>query len=190
MRASVGRHNGDMGTGHADFKLTMNELRVVARYAVEIAEVVLPLFEEIAADDPRPRAAIDAAWVFVHGAARTKLQRDTSAAAHRAAMEVSDEAAQHAARATADAAAAAYLHPLAQATQVGHILRATAGAAYAAEVRAGGNPAVGDALIEQAHQRATSVLIDLLHRYPRALPGKGRVADLTNTLDTSLRTLC
>lgn len=177
-----------MTTGTADFGLTMNELRVVARYAAESAEVVLRLFEEVAAEDPRPRAAIEAAWIFAHGAGRTKLQRVAALAAHQAAREVSDEAAQHAARAAGDAAAAAYLHPLAKATQVGHILRAAAGAARAAELRAGGTPAVGDALIEQAHERASPVLVDVLSRYPRAPVGTSRVAHLMKTLDNSLRT--
>lgn len=188
MRVGCGRHNEGMATGPADFELTMDELRVVARYAAESAEVVLHLFEEVAADDPRPRAAIEAAFVFAHGAGRTRLQRVTAVAAHRAAREVSDEAAQHAARAAGDAAAAAYLHPLAKATQVGHILRAAAGAARAAEVRAGDNPDVGDALLEQARERATQLLVDVLHRYPLAPMGKNRVAELMTTLDNSLRT--
>ncbi|MDN5767154.1 MAG: hypothetical protein L0H96_11400 [Humibacillus sp.] len=100
-----------------------------------------------------------------------------------------DPPSQRAARATAVAAAAADLHPLAKGTQVEPILRAAAGAAYAAELRADGNPAVGDAVIEQAHQRATLVLVDVGHRYSPALLGKGRAANLMNTLDTSLRTL-
>ncbi len=86
----------------------MDEVRVVARYAAESAEVVLHLFEEVDLDDPRPREAIEAAHVFAHGARRTRLQRVTAVAAHRAARDVSDEAAQHAARAAGDAAAAAY----------------------------------------------------------------------------------
>ncbi|MET3803527.1 hypothetical protein ABIB25_000511 [Nakamurella sp. UYEF19] len=165
----------------------MDELRMVVRYAAESAEAVLPLFEEVATDDRRPCAAIEAAWMFAHGAGRTNLQRITAVAAHRAASEVSDEAAQHAARAAGDAAAAAYLHPLANATQVGHILRAVAGAARAAELRAGGDPHVGDALIELACNRATATLIDVLNRYPRALVGVSRVTDLMKTLDESLR---
>lgn len=177
-----------MALSPADFELTMDELRVVARYAAESAEVVLHLFEEIAPDDPRPRAAIEAACAFADGAGRTRLQRVTAAEAHRAAREVSDEAAQHAAHAAADAAAAAYLHPLAKASQVGHILRAAASAARAAELRAGDDPDVGDTLIEQARERATPLLVDVLHRYPRAPTGKHRVAELVTTLDSTLRT--
>lgn len=177
-----------MATGTADFELTMDELRVVARFAAESAQVVLSLFEEVATNDPRPREAIEAAWLFAQGADRTKLQRITAIAAHRAAREVSDEAAQHAARSAGDAAAAAYLHPLANATQIGHILRAAAGAARAAELSAGGDPDVGDALIEMARERATPVLVDVLNRYPLAPVGTSRVADLLKTLDDSLRT--
>jgi len=177
-----------MPTGTGDFELTMDELRVVARYAAESAQQVLPLFEDAAGEDPRPRAAIEAARVFANGAARTRLQRVTALAAHRAATDVANEAAQHAARAAGDAASAAYLHPLAKATQVGHILRAAASAARAAELSAGDDPDVASALIEQARRRASPVLVDVLSRYPLAPAGKSRVAHLMKTLDSSLRT--
>ena len=73
-----------MPIGKSDFELSMDELRVVARYAVESAQEVLPLFEEANSVDLRPRLAIGAAWEFVHGAARTRLQRVTALDAHRA----------------------------------------------------------------------------------------------------------
>nr|WP_176740639.1 exonuclease SbcC [Streptomyces sp. SID4951] len=166
----------------------MDELRVVARYVVESAEEVLPVFEAARPNDPRPRAAIDAAREFVNGARRTKLQRITSLDAHRAAKEATTEAERLAARAAGDAAAAAYLHPIAKATQVGHILRAAASAARVGELNAGGDAAVGLKLIEQARQRATPVLIDVLNRYPLAPTGKSRAAQLMTILDRSLRT--
>ena len=147
------------------------------------------LFEEAKAEDPRPRSAIEAAWEFANGAARTKLQRIAALDAHRAARDIADETGQHAARSAGDAAAAAYLHPLAKATQVGHILRAAASAARAAELSAGDLPDVGNALIERARRRATPVLIDVLNRYPLAPVGKSRVAQLMKTLDAALRTL-
>lgn len=115
------------------------------------------------------------------------MQRVTSIAAHRAATDVADEAAKHAACAAGDDAAA-YLHPLAKATQVGHILRAAASAARAAEMSAGDDPAVGSALIEQARRRASPVLVGVLSRYPLAPVGESRLAHLMKTLDTSLRT--
>lgn len=171
-----------------DFELTMEELRIVVRYVVKSAEDVLPAFEEAVPDDPRPRAAVDAAWEFANGARRTKLQRVTALDAHRAAKEAPTETARLAARAAGDAAAAAYLHPIAKATQVGHILRGAACAARVAELSAGGDPAVGDELIEQARRRATPVLVDVLVRYPLAPKGRSRVAHLMSTLDALLRT--
>ena len=68
-----------------DFELTMDELREVARYVMADATDVLPVFEAAVPDDPRPRAAIEAARRFAEGAARTKLQRVTALDAHRAA---------------------------------------------------------------------------------------------------------
>jgi hypothetical protein len=104
-----------------------------------------------------------------------------------AAKDVADEAAQHAARAAGDAAAAAYLHPLAKATQVRHILGAPASATRAAELSAGDDPKVGIALIEAARVRAVPILIDVLCRYPLAPAGRGRVAHLMKMFDTALR---
>jgi hypothetical protein len=153
----------------------------------ESAEDVLSFYEEAHPDDPRPRAAIEAARAFANGSPRTRLQRVAALDAHRAAKDATTEAACHAARAAGDAASAAYLHPLPNATQVGHILRAAANAARAAEVRAGNDPAVGEMAIEQARERATPLLIDVLRRYQPAPVGTSRVGQLMKTLDLSLR---
>ncbi|MFC0032586.1 putative immunity protein [Micromonospora chaiyaphumensis] len=174
-------------TVSGDFDLTMAELRVVARYVVWHAEEVLPVFEQAVPDDPRPRAAIDAAWAFINGARRTTVQRVTSLDAHRAARSAPSEVARLAARCAGDAASAAYLHPIAKASQVGHILRACASAARIGELAAGGDPTVGDALLERSRQRATPLLIDVLRRYPPAPGGSSRVARLMSALDHSLR---
>ncbi|WFE32956.1 putative immunity protein [Micromonospora sp. WMMD975] len=170
-----------------DFDLTMDELRVVAGYVVRHAEDVLPVFEQAVPDDPRPRAAIGAARAFVDGAARTKLQRVASMDAHRAAQAAPSEAARLAARSAGDAAAAAYLHPLARASQVGHILRAAASAARIGELAAGGDPAVGAALLDRSRRRATPALVDVLRRYPPVTGGSSRVARLMGALDDALR---
>ncbi|MEU5844483.1 putative immunity protein [Rhodococcus sp. NPDC047139] len=170
-----------------DFELTVGELRVVARYAAESAQDVLPVFEESVPGDRRPRAALDAAWEFAGGARRTSLQRVTASDAHRAAKQASTEAAALAARCAGDAPAAAYLHPIAKATQVGHILRAAASAARIAELRADDDPAVGNSMIEQARRRATPTLVDVLSRYPPAPTSKTRVGQLMSALDASLR---
>lgn len=170
-----------------DFELTTDELRVVARYVTETAEEVLGVYEGAHPDDPRPRAAINAAWLFVNGAPRTQAQRVASLDAHRAAKGADTEAARLAAQAAGDAASAAYLHPIAKAHQVGHILRAAASAARIAEINGGGDPEAGDITLQRARQRATPVLIDVLCRYPPAPTGTGRVAQLMTTLDDALR---
>ncbi|WP_412074560.1 putative immunity protein, partial [Streptomyces sp. col6] len=121
----------------SDFELSLDELRTVARYATEAALDVLPVFEVACPADARPRAAIEAAREFIDGAPRTRLQRVTSMDAHRAAKDAATEPARLAAQAAGDAASAAYLHPIAKAHQVGHILRAAANAARIAEIEAG-----------------------------------------------------
>lgn len=175
--------------GSADFNLTLDELRAVARFAAEGAQEALPFFEEAVPDDRRPRAAIEVAFLFADGARRTNLQRRTASNAHRAAAEAVDEVSRLAAGSAGDAAAASYLHPLAKATQVGHILRATARAARAAELQAGDKPEAAAVVLERAQRRATPVLLDVLHRYPLAIDGRDRTARLMKALDTALRTL-
>ena len=167
-----------------DFELTIDELRVVARYVAETAAEVLSVFEAACPDDLRPRLALDAAWEFVGGARRTKLQRVTSLDAHRAAKEAPSEAARLAARSAGDAASAAYLHPLADAAQVGHILRAAASVARITEIS---EPGAAVASLDRAVERASPVLLDVLARYPVVPAGKNRVAELMSVLDSRLR---
>ena len=89
--------------------------------------------------------------------------------------------------AAGDAAAAAYLHPLANATQVRHILGSAAHAARAAELARGDDPVVAEYVITAAAKRATPVVLDVLSRYPRAPKGRTRVAVLMERLDSLLR---
>jgi hypothetical protein len=88
-----------MAAAVGDFDLTMDELRAVARYVVESAEDAYPFFAQACPDDPRPLTAIAAAWQFVNGARRAKLQRMASLDAHRAAADAPTETARLAARA-------------------------------------------------------------------------------------------
>lgn len=176
--------------------LSMQDLREVTRYAAESAQEVLDIFERAYPADSRPRDAIDAAWTFARGGKRGKTLRDTAWAALKAAREAdmtdttdtTDKAAGgDAARAAMYAASAAYLHPLAEAHQVKHILGAAAHAARAAERLAGDDRAVGAERIEQARRRATPAVTDVLKRYPAAPPGGGRVGEHLRALDESLR---
>lgn len=176
-----------MTSMNGDFELTADDLRVVAIYVVEFAQDVLPVFEMSVPGDLRPRAAIAAAWEFINGSRRTHLQRSASVDAHRAAKAAPTEVARLAAQAAGDAASAAYLHPIAKAHQVGHILRAAASAARIAEINAG-DPAAAVAVVNQARGRATPALINILCRYPAATTGNSRPAQLMSALDAALRT--
>ncbi|WP_207956937.1 putative immunity protein [Rubrobacter tropicus] len=167
--------------------LSMQDLREVSGYAAESAQEVLEIFERAHPADPRPRDAIDAAWTFAQGGKRGKALRDTAWAALKAARDADTAAAGDAARAAMCAASAAYLHPLADAHQVKHILGAAAHAARAAELVAGDDRDVGAKRIERARRRATPAVIDVLGRYPAAPPGGRRVGKLLRDLDGALR---
>jgi hypothetical protein len=179
-----------MADGSTTIELSLSELRWVASYAVACAQSALAIFERERPDDRRPRAAIEAAQGFADGGERTKALRDGAWAAHRAAQEARDAgqaAASDAARAAGHAVGAAFLHPLARATQVRHILGSAAHAARAFELSTGDDPAVGADHIAQARILAPPVVLELLRRYPEAPRGGGRVGELMHQLDASLR---
>jgi hypothetical protein len=172
-------------------ELSMAELREITGYAVACAEPALTIFERDRADDPRARAALDEARRFAAGGNRTKALRVTAVAAHRAArtaQEMGCEPAADAARAAGHAGAAAYLHPLAKATQVWHILGSAAYAARAIELDAGDDRNVGADYIEKARGLASSIVVSVLTRYPDPPSGRGRVGELMRSLDASSRT--
>lgn len=172
--------------------LSTDDLRAITAFAAECAQAVLEIFEADRPDDPRPRAALDAAWKFAKRGSRGKALRDTAWAALKAAGDADDAgdaAAGAAARAAMAAAGAAYLHPLAQATQVKHILGSAAYAARAAELAAGDDPTVGAACIAQTARRTQPAVVAVLVRFPPAPNGGGRVGELIRLLDTTLRHL-
>ena len=185
-----GRHDGSHEAAWVSrFRTHARRAACRRQFAAGSAQEALPFFESAVPDDGRPRAAIKAAFLFADGSTRTNLQRRAATDAHRAAAEAGHEVSRLAAGSAGDAAAAAYLHPLAKATQVGHILRATARAAEAAELEAGDQPETATAVLERARLRATPVLLDVLHRYPPAVSGRSRTAQLMKALDTALRAL-
>nr|WP_308258556.1 exonuclease SbcC [Saccharothrix obliqua] len=167
--------------------LGKQDLREVTSFAAGCAEVVLDVFAAERPEDPRPAAAVGAAWEFARGGERGKVLRDVAWAALKAAKEVDGPAAREAAWAAMAAAGAAYLHPLAKATQVKHILGAAAHAARAVELVAGGDPSVGSGQLALAARRATPGVVDVLRRYPAAPGGGGRVGALIRELDEVLR---
>lgn len=168
-----------------DFALTMDELRAVTAFAATSAEQVLPMFEARHPDDSRPREALVAAASFTHGDRRSRTQRVTASAAHRAGRESTSSVAFHAAMAAGDAAASAYLHPLADAVQVNHILRASAHTIRVFELCLD-EEGTGDP-IQRICGLATPLLIDVLGRYPRIGAGANRVGRLVHELDSHLR---
>lgn len=176
-----------MGTLSGDFDLTMDEIRAVVLFAADSAQSILADFEADVRDDLRPREALVAARTFSEGAPRTNLQRTTAVAAHRAAKSAPTETARLAALACGDAAAAAYLHPIARATQVGHILRAPSCAALVAELQAGDDGIVGTGNVEAIAEHANFPLPDVLRRYPLAPQGTSRLSQLMVALDTAIR---
>jgi len=176
-----------VGDETSELVLGVQDLREITRYAAESADEVLQIFEKAYPADTRPRDAVDSAWTFARGGRRGQALRDTALAALKAAREADTAAAGQAARAAMCAASAAYLHPLADAHQVKHILGAAAHAARAAELLAGDDRDVGSEHIERTRLRATPVVVDVLSRYPPAPPGGGRVGQLLRDLDDALR---
>lgn len=100
---------------------------------------------------------------------------EASAPRRYVTRDTGQAAASEAARAALAAAGAAFLHPLAKATQVRHILGSAAHAARAFELAAGGDPAVGLVQIGRSGALAPPVVADVLRRYPVAPSGGGRV---------------
>lgn len=118
--------------------------------------------------------------------------RTAATQAHRAAAEAGTESARLAARAAGDAAGAAYLHPIAKARQVGHILRSAACAVRIAELAAGPDPDARAAAVRTAladvGRRADTTVVEVLRRYPPTPPGRNRLEQLLADIDVWLRT--
>jgi hypothetical protein len=171
----------------ASLTLTAAELREVTAFAVGAAAEVLPIFKVEHPSDPRPRRALEAAQLVIDGAPRSSLQRAAAPAAHRAARQASSLSAFHAAMAAGDAGASMYLHPLAHASQVNHILRAPAHAACAHELADVRGPQAARDSLDRAIRRATPTLIAVLDRYPLTRPGRTRVSKFVHHLDSALR---
>lgn len=173
-----------MASGAPAIALSEAELRDIAGYAAACARRVLAIFEQRAPADTRPRDAIAAADAFAGGGRRTAAIRESAWAAYRAAQEADSPAAVDAARAASHAAAAAFLHPLASAHQVKHILGAAAHAARAEELVFAADQR---GTLEWARRHAPAAVTAVLGRLPAAPSGGGRVGQLIRELDAALR---
>ncbi|MEO5940951.1 MAG: putative immunity protein [Candidatus Limnocylindrales bacterium] len=82
--------------------------RLLAEWAADCAEHVLPLFEAVRPADPRPRHALDLARAWTRGEITMTPARSAAGHANAAARELSG-AARHAAYAAGQAAAVAHV---------------------------------------------------------------------------------
>ncbi|HEX5472139.1 MAG TPA: hypothetical protein VFW73_09640 [Lacipirellulaceae bacterium] len=80
---------------------------LLARWAADCAEGVLPIFAQLS-DDQRPQRAIETARAWANGEVKTGIAMKASVAAHAAARQTTDKAARAAARAAAQAVATAH----------------------------------------------------------------------------------
>ena len=88
--------------------LTDADHRLLALWAASCAEHVLPLFESVRPDDPRPRGAIQKARAWVRGELLMSGSRASAGAANSVARDLSGVP-RHAAYAAAQAAAVAHV---------------------------------------------------------------------------------
>ena len=82
--------------------------RLLAQWAAECAEHVLPLFEAVQPLDPRPRRAVEQARAWTRGEITMTQARSAAGHANAAATDLSG-AARHAAHAAGQAAAVAHV---------------------------------------------------------------------------------
>jgi hypothetical protein len=106
---------------------------VLAIWATDCAERVLPYFEKKYPKDNRPRKAIEAGRAWAHGEITVGVARTASIAAHAAARTTDDAAACAAARSAGQAVATAHM--------VGHAAHAAEYAIKAIRYAASSNDA-------------------------------------------------
>jgi hypothetical protein len=94
-----------------DGELTDNDHHLLALWAAECAEHVLPFFEAVCPDDDRPRKTIGATRAWVRGEIKMMQSRDYAGAEQTAAREMKgiSEAARMAALSAGQAAAVAHV---------------------------------------------------------------------------------
>lgn len=118
--------------------LSEEDRRIVALWAADCAERVLPLFEIAASMDTRPHKAIEGVRAFARGELRIGPVRVLSAQAHAAAREVQVPSAMAAARSAGHAAG------------VAHMAAHARGVAYAAIAVGLANPTYPNATAEES----------------------------------------
>lgn len=94
---------------HRGGPLDLARHRLLASWAADCAEHVLPLFSRRHPDDDRPRLAIEAARAWSRGEITVGEARAASVQAHAAARDASDDVARAVARACGHAVATAHM---------------------------------------------------------------------------------
>ena len=146
--------------------LTEEDRRVLAVWAADCAERVLPLFEAQAPSDARPRQAIDGLRAFARGDMRIGPVRSLAAGAHAAAREIRDPAGVAAARSAGQAAGVAHM--------AAHARGAAAYAVKAAALATPDHPTVATDEARWQLRHASSAVRDVLGRLPRLRPRRLR----------------
>jgi hypothetical protein len=94
---------------HRGGPLDLTRHRLLANWAADCVEHVLPLFSGAYPDDGRPRCAIETARAWSRGEVGVGEARAAAVAAHAAARSASDDAARAVARAAGHAVATAHM---------------------------------------------------------------------------------
>lgn len=139
--------------------LSEPDRRLVAAWAADCAERVLPLFEAEAPDDERPRDAIVRSRAFARGELTAAGEIRRRLVAGRAAHSATTPAAMAAARAAAQAAGVAHMGA--------HALGAAAYAAKAVTLARADDPEARGSEIRWQLSRLTPETIAALRRLPR-----------------------
>lgn len=168
-----------------EIEFTIDELREITRWAVLCAHRVLSIYESSVSDDSRPRDAIAAADAFVKTGKRSNALRMAGLAAYKASRETDIPAAREAAQAATQAVGAAYLHPLASALQVKHILGSAAHALCAIEIS---DQKAAKEFYDWVLSAASVTVGEVLVRFPSAPAGGGRTGEIMREFDSALRT--
>ena len=169
------------------FPLSLESLRALGSWAADCAERALPVYENYADSDSRPRAALEGIRVFAGGGRRTAQLRTLALSAFSAAREVGDPAAAAAASAAGLAAASAYTHPLADVQQTKHIVGPAAYAARSLELSHAGDPAIAAGEVRWAIEHVPSAVRAVLLQMPARKAGNSRLDKLLYELDEGIR---
>lgn len=105
----TGRRDSRFVAIHRGGLLEVSTHRLLASWAADCAEHVLPLFTAKYPEDDRPQRAIETARAWSRGETSVGEAREAAVAAHAAARAVSDPAAREVARAAGHAVATAHM---------------------------------------------------------------------------------